>query len=251
MNVVIIEDEKLAAERLAEMLTEIDSSIHIIARLTSVAEAVEWLKNHSADLLFVDIQLSDGLGFSIFEQVSVDTPIIFTTAYDEYAVKAFQLNSVHYLLKPIRKSELEQSLAKFKRLRQPSQPDIESLLKALKGETVEYKKRFLIQFGEQIENIHTKNIAYFYAMEKSTFLTTFDRQTYPLDLSLDKIVPQLDPELFFRINRKMIINLGAIKKMIAFSRSRVKIDLQPPAPRGIDPVVSVERSADFKRWLDQ
>jgi DNA-binding LytR/AlgR family response regulator len=251
MNVVIIEDEKLAVEKLESMLLETDSRIRVIARLGSVKESVSWLMQHSADLIFLDIQLSDGISFSIFDQVAVTTPVIFTTAYDQYAIKAFQLNSISYLLKPIRKSELEESLRKLNSLKSAFTIDFDALLSQLKGEgTAAYKKRFLIQIGEKIKKIETAEVAYFYVMEKGTYLRTFTGNNLPLDTSLDKLELQLDPACFFRINRKYLVNMEAIVQMTAWSRSRIKLELKPPADHEFDSIVSVDRSAVFRNWLN-
>lgn len=251
MNIAIIEDESLAADRLEQMLLEIDPQLTIMVKLKTIEESVTWLKHHTPDLLFVDIQLSDGLSFSIFEQIRVDVPLIFTTAYDQYAIKAFQLNSVHYLLKPIRKKDLEESIEKFKRLSSALRPDLKELLNTLKTNNSPFKKRFIIQIGEQILKIESESVAYFYALEKSVFLTTFQNKTYTLDLSLDKLMEMLNPDLFFRINRKMIVNEHAIQKMVAYSRSRIKLTLNPEEPKHVDALVSVERTPEFKKWIEK
>ncbi len=251
MKVVIIEDEKLAAERLAGLISEVDPEIEIMKILGSVRDSVKWLTVNKPDLIFLDIQLSDGLSFSIFEQIKTNIPIIFTTAYDQYAIKAFKLNSVDYLLKPVRKSELEESLSKFKEIKQEASLNFEKLLSALKGKEPAYKKRFLVNFGQKIKNVETEEAAYFYAIDKNVFLTTFDNHMYPVDFTLEKLCEVLDPEKFFRINRKIVINYDAIKNMVPYSRSRIRIDLNPPSPKDIDALVSVERAADFKKWLDK
>ena len=251
MNAIIIEDEKLAAERLEGLLKDIDPFINVTAKLTSIDESVKWLSQNKTELIFLDIQLSDGLSFAIFDRVKVDTPIIFTTAYDQYAIRAFKLNSVDYLLKPIKKKELSESIAKIKQLRSALLTDFEEILKTFNSKEKEYKKRFLIQYGQKIKKVETKDIAYFYAMDKNVFIVTFDKSTYPADQSLDKLQEIIDPDKYFRINRKLLINCDAIKNMIPFSRSRIKIDLDPPAPKEIDALVSVERSHDFKAWMDR
>lgn len=250
MNVLIIEDEKLAIEKLESMLHETDPGIRIIARLGSVRESVNWLMQHSADLIFLDIQLSDGISFSIFEQVAVTTPIIFTTAYDQYAIKAFELNSIAYLLKPIRKKELEDSLKKLKSLKSAFAIDFSALLSQLKGQETPFKKRFLVQIGEKIKKVEIAEISYFFVLEKSTYLRTFNGSNLPLDVSLDKLELQLDPSRFFRINRKYLVSMDAILHMTAWSRSRIKLELKPPADNDFDSIVSVDRSAEFRKWLN-
>jgi len=250
MNAIIIEDEKVAAERLAKMLNEVAPEIRIIAKLVSVSDSVEWLKKNTADLIFLDIQLSDGLSFSIFEQVVVKTPIIFTTAYDQYAIKAFDVNSVSYLLKPIRKAELEESLKKYKELKAAFSIDFQALLDGIQGKKTEYKSRFLIQVGDKLKKIETNEIAYFYAFDKSVFLKTYQNTSYVIDYTLDTLESQLDSSLFFRINRKYIVHIQSIAEMIAYSRGRVKLNLKPPADNELDTIVSIERSQDFKKWMN-
>jgi len=251
MKALIIEDEKLAAERLEELIEEIDSSIEIAAKLTSIAQSVKWLKKNKPDLIFLDIQLEDGISFSIFDQIKVNVPVIFTTAYDQYAIKAFKLNSIDYLLKPIKKSELDESLQKYKNLKLASLTDFEEIIKSIQNKEVSNKKRFLIQYGQKIKKVEAGEIAYFYALEKSVFLTTFQNNIYPVDYTLDALQEIIDPEKFFRINRKMIIGFDSIKNMIPYSRSRIKIDLSPAPPKEIEALVSVERAASFKEWMDK
>ncbi|MFO8000888.1 MAG: LytTR family DNA-binding domain-containing protein [Marinilabilia sp.] len=251
MKVLIIEDEKFAADKLGKMLQDINPSIEILAKISSIKESVRWLLQNTADLIFLDIQLSDGISFSIFEQVPTNTPIIFTTAYDQYAIKAFQLNSIAYLLKPIRKSDLEESLKKFEILKSSFDIDFGALLAQLQGNQPGYKKRFLIQIGEKIRKVEVSDIAWFFVMDKTTFVKTFPGKTYPVDFSLDKLESLLNPELFFRINRKYIVNIDAIESMLAYSRGRVKLDLKPAADDKFDTIVSIERSSEFKKWLNR
>lgn len=251
MKVAIIEDEQLAAEKLESLLNEINSEVEVIAELSSVIDSINWLNNNSVNLLFVDIHLSDGISFEIFEQVNIDIPIIFTTAYDKYAIQAFKLNSIDYLLKPIRKSELQESLSKYNKIKSTHNIDIEKLIDTLQNKKETYQKRFLINFGSKLKMVETHNIAFFWAQEKSVFFTTFDKNTFPFDLSLDKVKEKLNPETFFRINRKMIINIEAIKNMHPFSRARIKLDLNPPSPKEIETLVSIERVGDFKDWINR
>lgn len=250
MKVLIIEDESLAADKLEHMLLEVDPSIKVLAKTGSIKESVKWLMNHSADLIFLDIQLSDGISFSIFEQVVVNTPVIFTTAYDQYAIKAFQLNSIAYLLKPIRKSDLAESLRKFQTLKSAFTIDFDALVTAIQGREPDYKKRFLIQIGEKIKKIEISEIAYFYVLEKGIYLKTFQGNSYPVEFTLDRLETMLSPEKFFRINRKYMVNMDSIANMIAYSRGRIKLELKPKADEEFDAIVSVDRSADFKKWLN-
>lgn len=251
MKTVIIEDEKLAADRLEELILSIDPSIVIVEKISSVEQSIKWLKKNKVDLIFLDIQLEDGLSFSIFDKIQIDTPIIFATAYDQYAIRAFKLNSIDYLLKPIKKNDLTESLNKLKKLNSSDLNDYKDIFESILKKEIAYKKRFLIQYGQKIKKVDTNEIAYFYAMEKSVFLVTFHNNTYPLDYTLDKIINLTDPESFFRINRKLIVNISSIKNMIPYSRSRIKLVLEPPITNEIEALVSVERSSDFKKWMDK
>jgi len=250
MKVLIVEDEKVAANRLEKMLSEIDPDIQVLAKTGTITESAKWLLNNQADLIFLDIQLSDGISFSIFDQVSVNTPVILTTAYDQYAIKAFRLNSIAYLLKPIRKKELEDSLQKYKKLKSAFSIDFESLLAGIQGKKPNYKKRFLIQIGDKIKKIETSEIAWFYALEKNVFLKTFQGGSSAVEHTLDALEAVLDPEQFFRINRKYIVHMDAIQSMTAFSRGRVKLKLNPPADDEMETIVSIERASNFKKWLN-
>lgn len=251
MNILIVEDEALAADRLEKILKEITPEITVLAKLGSIKESVKWLMLNSADLIFLDIQLSDGLSFSIFDQVSVQTPVIFTTAYDQYAIKAFQLNSVSYLLKPIRKNELAESLQKYKSLKSAFSIDFDSLLSVIQGNKPEYRKRFLIQIADKFRKVEVEDIAFFYASDRNVFLTTLDGHSYPMDISLDSLENVIDPALFFRINRKYIVSMKSIANMFAWSRSRIKLVLKPPTDDEMDTIVSIDRTADFKKWMNK
>jgi len=251
MKVAIIEDEVLAAERLAKMLTELAPDISISAKLTSVESSVVWLKENIVDLIFLDIQLTDGSSFSIFERIDIRTPVIFTTAHNQYAIKAFELNSISYLLKPIKKRELENSLQKYESIKSALSIDFDTLLATIEGDRTVYKKRFLIQVADKLKKIETEEIAYFFALEKSVFCRTAEKQTYPVDMSLDQLEKVIDPAMFYRINRKYIVNIGAISNMVMWSKRRIKIELIPSADNDADTIVSMERYSEFKKWLDQ
>ncbi len=250
MKVLIIEDERIAADKLERLLKEVDPTVEVMAKTGSIRESVNWLLGNTAELIFLDIQLSDGISFKIFDEVSVTTPVIFTTAYDQYAIKAFDLNSISYLLKPVRKSDLEESLRKFRSLRSAFHIDFDALLAQLQGRDPEYRKRFLIQIGEKIRKFEVSDIAYFYVLEKGVYLRPFEGSSYPVDFTLDKLEGQLDPGKFFRINRKYIVNMEAISGMRALSRGRVRLELEPSTGDDFDTVVSIERSSGFKKWLD-
>ncbi|MEZ4886236.1 MAG: LytTR family DNA-binding domain-containing protein [Chitinophagales bacterium] len=253
MRVLIIEDEHLAAEELKEMLSDINSSIEIVDTIDTVKNAIEWLRSPKAshiDLIFLDIHLADGNSFSIFEEVKVKTPIIFTTAYDQYAIRAFKLNSIAYLLKPIDKDDLEDSLEKFEDIQtNDSNIDFTSLIEAVQKKNTTYQKRFIVTTGDKIKSILTVDVAYFMSEGKYLYLTTKDGKQFIVDFTLSKLEKVLQPDRFFRINRKFIINFDAIKNMVSYSKSRVKIELNPPCTT--DAIVSVDRSGRFKQWLNR
>lgn len=251
MNVLIIEDEKPAARRLNRMLAELD--IEVQQMLHSVEESLNWLQNNPhPDLIFLDIQLSDGLSFEIFEEIDVKSAIIFTTAYDEYALKAFKLNSIDYLLKPIDDDELEAAVNQFKQ-QQPAQSDVQVNLDDIRKLLInpvdrKFKKRLSIKVGQHIKIIHIDEIECFYSENKSTYIHTKENRNYLLDNSLENWQEQLDPEHFFRVNRTYIVHINAIKDIIAYSNSRLKLILNSYSENEI--IVSRERVKDFKKWID-
>jgi two-component system response regulator LytT len=248
MEVLIVEDEHFASEKLKKMILDLDENIQIIDIITNIKDAVRFLKNNKVDLIFLDIQLEDGISFEIFNRIDISTPVIFTTAYDKFAIKAFELNSISYLLKPIKKPNLEKAIQKFKSL---SKSDFDiNVIKDL-FEKKDYKKRFLINVGMKIRTINTEDIAYFFAQDKTVYLVTFNSDKYDIDLTLDSLDKQLSPDDFFRINRKFIINLRAINNMFSLSRSRIKIELNPKLKNDLEAIVSIEKSSDFKDWLNK
>jgi DNA-binding LytR/AlgR family response regulator len=256
MNVLIIEDESATARRLQKLLIELDSSIEVLAVHESITQTVNWLKLYGEpDLMFMDINLSDGLSFGVFREIEVNCPVIFTTAYDEYAIQAFKVNSIDYLLKPINKENLTDSLNKYYKLKNKkgetnvdiARLDIGKLAQALGLKNPSYMKRLIIRYGEVIKAIEIKDVAYFYSDEKIVFMTLREGKTYPVDFTLDHLEMRTDPELFFRINRKFLISYHAIEKMISYSKSRIKITLNPPCE--LEAISSTERSGDFKEWL--
>jgi DNA-binding LytR/AlgR family response regulator len=251
MTVAIIEDEALAADRLEGLLRQIDPSITVAAHLTSVESSRAWLRDHRPDLLFVDIHLSDGVSFEIFEDTGITVPVIFTTAYDQYALRAFKVNSIDYLLKPLRADDVRESLRKYRNVSTVARIDVEEVLRTLRGTEGGWKKRFLVQVGEKIRKVPVEEIAFFYALEKSVFLVTTQNTTLPADFTLDHLMDVLDPDRFFRINRKMIVCFDAIRTMTAYSRSRIKIELHPREPNDVEALVSVERAQAFRRWMDK
>ncbi|NDK56635.1 LytR/AlgR family response regulator transcription factor [Pontibacter fetidus] len=252
MNVLIIEDEAAAASRISKMLLQLDSTIRILGVTDSIESTVDWLNNHAQpDLILSDIQLADGSSFEIFRQTNVEVPVIFTTAYDQFALDAFKLNSIDYLLKPIKLQELAQSLEKFKKTRsKTSGPavDYSLLLQALQPNAKPaYQKRLVIKFGQHLKTVEIADVAYFYTQERMTHVCTFEGKRWPIDQNLDEVEDILDPSQFFRINRQFIINIKAIDAMYSYSKARVRIDLHPASDH--ETIVSTERAAAFKQWL--
>jgi DNA-binding LytR/AlgR family response regulator len=251
IRTLIIEDEMPAAERLEKMLKSVEPSLEVLDILDSVEGSVNWFsENDPPDLLMLDIQLADGLSFDIFKKTSIDCFVIFTTAYDEYAIKAFELNSVDYLLKPVDREKLARSIEKFKKLRDSSaQLNIQDLIETIESRSGKYKKRFAVSVGNKIISVETQKVAYFYSMEKSTFLCTADDHHYPLDFSLDHLELILDPDNFFRINRQNIINYANILKVHVLSKSRIKIETEPACRDNL--LVSTAKTHKFRLWLDR
>jgi DNA-binding LytR/AlgR family response regulator len=251
MNVIIIEDEKPAARRLNRMLLAL--GIEAKTMLHSVEESINWFQqNEHPDLIFLDIQLSDGLSFEIFEEIEVKSAIIFTTAFDEYALKAFKLNSIDYLLKPLDDEELEVAVDKYK-LNQSKTTDIQVNIDDIRKLLInpldrKFKKRFTIKIGQHIKIIHVDEIECFYSENKATYIHTNSGRSYLIDHSLEHWQEQLNPEQFYRVNRTFIVHINAIKDIIAYSNSRLKLVLQSYSDSEI--IVSRERVKDFKSWID-
>jgi DNA-binding LytR/AlgR family response regulator len=251
MNVIIIEDEKPAARRLNRLLEKHDITVRTM--LHSVVEAKEWfLTNDHPDVIFLDIQLSDGLSFEIFEEIDIKSAVIFTTAYDEYALEAFKLNSIDYLLKPIDDDDLSIAIDKY-RLFQPQEKsevvsldDIKNLLTQDAVKT--YKNRFAIKVGQHIKMVSIKDIECFYSEDKATYLFTTEGRDYLLDCTLEQLESQLEPDIFFRISRKFFININAVKDIVAYTNSRLKIQLHKFNAQEL--IVSRERVKEFKNWLE-
>ena len=256
MRYIIIEDEQIAANRLKKLVSEIRPNYEFVMSLDSVEGATISLPVLKFDLIFMDIQLADGLSFEIFDQIPLKKPVIFTTAYDQYAIKAFKTNGVDYLLKPIDPGELEEAIAKFESQvvatsKQDYQSDLNKILNSLgKGESNKtYKKRFVVKIGDHIKTIAVDEISLFYSQDKTTFILTKEGRNFITDFPLDRLVELVDPKNFFRISRKFIICLDAIDDMLSFSNSRLKLVIKHYDDENI--VVARERVAEFKQWLDQ
>ncbi len=250
MDVVIVEDERLSAEKLVRMINKFDPSIEVIATIDSVKKGVEWFKENSPpDLVLLDIQLSDGTGFDLLKEMDCSPPIIFTTAYDQYAIKAFKFNSVDYLLKPLDQSELEHALEKYKSLdkteRNAQNHSFGQVDQIINGE---FKKRFLVKIGEQFQKVEVPQIAFFKYDDGLTYIYNLEGQKWPIDLSLDYLENMLHPLEFFRINRKMFISLNSIHQIHTYFNSRLLLKLKPEVDEEV--IVSRDRVSDFKRWMD-
>lgn len=253
MTALILEDETLAAERLQNMLHQLDSNIQLLGTLKSVESAIEWFQqNDHPDLILSDIRLLDGLSFEIFEKIKVEKPVVFTTAYDQYAIKAFEVNSVDYLLKPIDTEKLRQALDKVKSRMEksaPVQPNYGELLRALQLGQPAYKSRFMVRLGQKIIAVPVEKVAYFFSENKLTFLVTQDQKRYPMDQPLDELVDLLNPQTFFRANRQFIVTFQSIAEIHPYFKGRIKLTLQPTTTEEV--VISSERTPEFKKWIDQ
>ena len=250
MRVIVIEDEKPAANRLIKMLQTIDRNIEIVAKLDTIESSVSFLSTSpEIDLIFMDIQLADGLSFNIFSEVQVNTPIIFTTAFDQYTLKAFKVNSIDYLLKPIEEKDLIQAINKYKKIHaQGKEGFSEKILQLVHDiHNKKYKERLLIKRGQQLSYLKTDNIAFCFADGKLCFAVDFNGNKYLLDVNLSQLEEQLQPEKFFRINRTLLSNIEAISKVHTWLGGRLKLELVISTTA--ETIVSRERVNDFKDWL--
>lgn len=251
MRILIIEDELPAVQRLETLLYNLKPDIRIEGKLTSVESSIHWLNNHPhPDLIFLDIQLADGLSFSIFDHIKTRSAIIFCTAFDQYAIKAFKLNSIDYLLKPIEPNELKDALQKWSELNHSDAFNFNlQALKEILNRQTSYKNRFMIKVGERIHSQPTEEIAFFFSKEKATFLQTVDQKKFIIDFTLEQLENVLDPQKFCRVNRKYIVSHAAIADIFTFSQSRLKLRLHHCSDDQI--LISREKVNDFKLWLDQ
>ncbi len=250
MNIIIIEDEKPAARLLQRKVEKLDLQINTL--LHSVEESINWFQNNAhPDLIFLDIQLSDGLSFEIFENIDIKSAVIFTTAYDEYALRAFKLNSIDYLLKPIDEDDLEAAINKFK-ARNVVAPNLSLDFEMIKKMLVNpidrtYKKRFTIKMGQQLKMVNIEDVECFYSENKGTYLHTFENRDYLLDTTLEQLETEIDPKDFYRVSRKFIIPMKGIKEIQMHSNSRLKVIL--PSYKDDEVIVAREKVGDFKNWL--
>ncbi len=255
MNILIIEDEKPAADKLAMLLASINKNINVIDVIQTVAESKSFLSavKNDIDLIFMDIQLSDGSSFEIFKDVEVTIPIIFTTAYNEYALNAFKVNSIDYLLKPITKNALRASLKKVETLKSTlntphkiNKTEVQEIVSLMLSNQKEFKKRFLVRVGDHLKAIDAERVCVFYADGRDVFLMTNESRNYIIDNNLEELNDMLDPSKFFRVNRTFIVNFGSVLEVIKYSNSRLKIITSPKTEKEV--IVSRDKVADFKKW---
>lgn len=253
MTVLIIEDEAPAFRRLQKVLEETIPDVSIVEVLDSVSESVKWIRNHKLpDLIFMDIQLSDGISFEIFDQVTIDRPVIFTTAFDEYMLRAFKVNSIDYLLKPIKKEDMTQAIKKYEALKPQFGsvvPDIGDLVRRIDLHEKTYKSRFLIRQNDQLIAVEASQIAFFFTRHGVVHLVTHQKKTYLMDQNLEEIASQLDPSQFFRANRQYLISFRSIQAVHKYHKGKLLVETMPSAEEGV--VISAEKASDFKQWLDQ
>lgn len=252
MTILIIEDEHLAAEKLKSLVLEISPESEIVDIIDTIEDAVQWLLTHPhPDLILSDIHLADGLCFSIYAEVQVKCPIIFTTAYEKYAIQAFEVNSIDYLLKPIQKDRLEIALKKADTMKPDKNRDelLVQVKAALQSQPKVYKSRFLCKLGTTIKSIEASSINYFYSQDKMTFIVDEKKNRLPINNTLDEIDQMLDPNSFFRVNRKFIVNYNGIDEIHTYFKGRLKLKLKPHIDEDI--IVSTEKAPVFKSWLDR
>lgn len=250
MHILLIEDENPAAARLKRLIEPYFASATISGPLDTVKSSIAWLRENPApDLIFCDIQLADGISFEIFKEVEVKSPVIFTTAFDQYAIQAFKVNSVDYLLKPLDPEAVEQAISKFKNNHTRPTLDLAQIQALLAPQPKSYKSRFLVKFGEKIQSIPAEEVAFFFSESKVTYLQTQGGKRFILDTTLEQTEEMVDPNLFFRLNRKFLATVPAIADIITYSNSRLKVVLTNCTNQDI--LISREKVADFKAWLDQ
>lgn len=256
MDVLVIEDEELAVRKLTKLLLDVDNTIRIVGTAASVRSSVQWLQTNTApDLILMDIELADGQSFEIFEQTPVESPVIFTTSYDEYALRAFKVNSIDYLLKPIKRHELEASLEKHRKLRNPAEAEtggkmaIDALVQQLRQQIqpAEYRKRFLVKHLSQWMPVEVTDIAYFYSEEGISLFRTRTNQKFSVDYTLDELEAMLDPLQFFRANRQFIVDINCVQQIHPYFNNKLKLTLKPAPEEEV--LVSRERATEFKKWM--
>lgn len=252
MNILIVEDEELAVKKLQKTLANVDPSANVVGVTDSIKGTVDWLQNNnSADLILMDIELADGQSFEVFNQVEVKAPVIFTTSYDEYALKAFKVNSVDYLLKPVQTEDLQAALTKYKKLTDGKKADVnlESLVKQLQQQLQpkEYRKRFLVKHAQKLVSVDVEEIAFFYSDGRLNFFKTKDNKKYVVDYTMEELEDMLNPDQFFRISRSFYVAIDAIEKIDDYFGNRLILQLKPAVDK--EALVSREKVSDFKKWM--
>lgn len=253
MKILIIEDEPQAAKRLETLVKELLSSVQVLDKIDSVKRSVHWFKNNPApDIALMDIQLADGLSFQIFEQCEVKCPVIFTTAYDEYALKAFKVNSIDYILKPVDKQELQAAFTKLENMTKSvnsTQQLMDNIGQVVSLLSKKHKERFVVKVGEHLRTIDVKDVLYFFSQDKTTFCHSIDNRNHILDFTLEQLEDMIDPSVFFRVNRKYFVRAESILDIISYTNSRLRLVLKNSADN--DVIVARERVQEFKQWLDR
>lgn len=256
MQIFIVEDEELAVKKLQKTLQAIDADLEVVGTADSIAASVEWLQsNPKPDLILMDIELADGQSFEIFNLTEVKSPVIFTTSYDEYALKAFKVNSVDYLLKPVQKDELESAISKFRKMKETfrgeksGDPQITALVKELQQtlQHKEYRKRFLVKHSQKLMSIEMDKIAYFFSDDRINFFKTYDDKKYVIDYTMDELENMLDPDQYFRVNRSFMVSIKSIDQIHDYFGNRLKLNLKPVIDK--EALVSREKVAQFKEWM--
>mgnify|MGYP001468068906 CR=1 FL=1 len=251
MQILIVEDEELAAKKLQKTLLSVDADAEVVGITESIKSTVEWLEENPApDLILMDIELADGQSFEIFNMTEVKSPVIFTTSYDEFALKAFKVNSVDYLLKPIQKEELHAALEKFRKMKEgKAGVNLDSLVKELqlKLQPREYRKRFLVKHAQKLVSIEVEDIAYFYSDGRLNFFKTTDNKKFVVDYTMDELEDMLDPDKYFRISRSFYVSINSIDKIDDYFGNRLILGLRPAVEK--EALVSREKVTDFKKWM--
>jgi DNA-binding LytR/AlgR family response regulator len=257
MNILIVEDEDLAVKKLKKTLMNVDESATVVGETDSIKSTVDWIQNNPApDLILMDIELADGQSFEIFNHVQVKSPVIFITSYDEYALKAFKVNSVDYLLKPVQKEDLQAALEKYQEMKKmyttesaTPQVLIEDLVKELqqKLQTKEFRKRFLVKLGQKLVSVEVDDIAYFFSDGRLNFFKTFDNKKYVVDYTMDELNEMLDPGKYFRISRSFFISVNSVAQIHDYFGNRLMLNLKPETEK--EAIVSREKVTEFKNWL--
>jgi Response regulator of the LytR/AlgR family len=256
MNILIVEDEDLAVKKIQKTLNSVDPDAKVVGITDSITATVDWLKNNpSPDLILMDIELSDGQSFEIFTRVDVKSAVVFTTSYDEYALKAFKVNSIDYLLKPIQKEDLESALQKYRQMKNlyasgnGTELNVDNLVKELrqKLQPKEFRKRFLVKHAQKLVSIEVEEIAYFFSDGRLNFFKTYDNKKYVVDYTMDELEEMLDPERYFRISRSFYISVDSVDQIHDYFGNRLLLHLKPPVDK--EAIVSREKVADFKKWM--